>query len=264
MTAILDRALQHPRWAVEKAYLWGRSTIELRADDIILAFFPKTGSTWVRIFLYNLLTQNGARVDFSFEDLDRDMPEFANPSFFNPWRFASTPRLIKTHSPYRGIFRRNRAVVFAREPRDTMISFLHYANASQKIGFSGDLHDIAHDSAMGLDSYFRFYNSWLRRAGLVIRYEDLRADPAHEFRRLVEFIGIPFNDGEIARALEASSLDRTRRAQARSSDGFKSQFSEGFNFAREGKVGTGRQQFDEELETLLKEKRRHYEFDLYS
>lgn len=264
MYGILRRALRHPGWAVEKAYLWGRSRVELRDDDIILAFFPKTGSTWIRICLYNLLLQNGCKANFSFDDLDRDMPEFANLSFFNPWRFAGTPRLIKTHSRYRWVFRRNRAVVFVREPRDTMISFLHYARASRDIDFSGDLGELLRNPTMGLNAYFDFYRSWLDHAGLVVKYEDLRADPAAQIRRLVDYVGITVNDEEITRALDASTLEHTRSAQDRSSTAFKQQFTSDFQFARKGEIGEGAQQFGPELEALLTRKRQEYSFDLYA
>ncbi len=265
MTAldILNRALRRPGWAVEKAYLWGRSTATIRADDVILAFYPKTGSTWVRIVLFHLLNGGPRDGGFSFDELDRTMPEFANRSFFEPWGYPGVPRLVKTHSRYRWMFRRNRAVVFAREPRDAMISFLHYARASRGIEFSGDLGAILRHPTMGLDAYFDFYRSWLGHVCLVIKYEDLRADPAAQIRRLVDYVGIEVSDEEIIRALDASTLERTRSAQERSSAAFKEQFTGDFRFARKGEVGEGAQQFDPELDALLTRKRQEYGFGLY-
>jgi hypothetical protein len=263
MNPLAKKALTRPGWVAEKAWLWGRSALRLRRDDVVLAFFPKTGSTWVRIFFFHLLNGSAGDADFSFDGVNLVMPEFANPSFFGRWPFPDLPRLIKTHRPYNPLLARNRVVLFTREPRDTMISFLHYANAKKEFGFSGDLADLVAHPEMGLDAYFRFYQSWLPHAGLVLRYEDLQADPAATFRKLVDFVGIEASDDDIARALEASSLERTRAAQKRSSSAFKGKFSEGFVFARSGQSGEGKQVFDAALEAELAAKRAAHGFTLY-
>lgn len=265
MPYVLNKIAKNPLWALEKSWLWGRSIAGLRRDDMVFAFYPKTGSTWVRIFLYNLLTQKEglASGSLSFDAVDQTMPEFANPSFFVPWPFRSTPRIIKTHRPYLPFWNGRKTVLFTREPRDTMVSFLHYANAKREYGFSGNLDDLLRHPEMGLDSYMRFYTSWLPKTGLVLAYEDLRQDPGQTFRRLVDFAGIPATDAEIAQALEASSLEKTRKAQEQSSERFRTKFAEGFVFARKGSVGEGRSLFDEAQEAYYQDRRSHWGFTLY-
>lgn len=264
MSHALKRAAVQPGWAIKKAYLWGGSALNLRKSDVILAFFPKTGSTWVRIFLYHILNKNSLTHEFSFDQIDSVMPEFANPNLFARWSFKQSPRLIKTHHRYNPLFWQNRCVLFAREPHDTMVSFLHYANAKKEFGFSGNLEDLVTHPGMGLDSYFRFYKSWLPHAGLVVRYEDLRGNPEREFRKLVNFIGIDVEDEDITNALARASLVRTRKAQVRSSVNFKQKFAKDFVFARKGVSGEGFKQFDQELEATYQTLRAKYEFELYS
>lgn len=259
----LKKAVAHPRWLLRKGYLWGRSLASLRKSDVIGAFFPKTGSTWVRIVLYHLYKRSQQDQEFSFDQLDEAMPEFANPSIFNAWPFTDQPRLIKTHRSYLPIFSRFRSVVFAREPRDTMVSFLHYANASKDIAFSGDLNDLVRHPEFGLDYYFRFYQSWLPRAGLIMKYEDMRADPAQHFHRLARFIGLEADEADVQSALAASTLERTRSAQKRSSQDFQKKFGKDFAFARKGLIGEGRAGFDNALEDYLQERRENYKFGLY-
>lgn len=265
MNPQLIRAISDPCWTARKAYLWSRSIAGLRRSDCVFAFYPKTGSTWVRIFLYNLLwaKENAASPDLSFDAVDAAMPEFANPSFFRPWPFRSSRRIIKTHRPYHRLWKGRTSVLFTREPRDTMVSFLHYANAKKEFGFSGDLNALVRHPEMGLDAYFRFYKSWLPHAGLVIRYEDLRQAPQESFVRILKHIGIEADSAAIAAALEASSLERTRVAQERSSETFQSKFTQGFVFARKGEVGDGRMLFDDELEAYFQDRRKHWGFDLY-
>jgi len=261
MQETVMKALRRPQWVLEKSYLWGRSYMNMKSDDIIFSFFPKTGSTWVRIFFFHLLSKR--QDQFNFDEVNEVMPEFANPSFFKPWSFEGHARLVKTHRPYSKIFSRQKSVLFARDPRDTMVSFLHYANAKKEFGFSGDLNKLVRHPEMGLDRYFRFYQSWLPHAGLVVKYEDLRADAETHFTKLVEFVGLDVSSEEIRAALEESSLEQTRKAQERSSKDFKDKFEEGFTFARSGSAGEGREIFTSELDAFYREKREQYGFDLY-
>lgn len=265
MNPILSKAFSKPDWAVRKAYLWGRSIAGLRHDDIVFAFYPKTGSTWVRIFLYNLLAarEDKAGSGFNFDAVDSSMPEFANPSFFSPWPFKSAPRVIKTHRPHMRFWNDRRTVLFTREPRDVMVSFLHYANAKKEFGFSGDLDDLLHHPEMGLDAYFAFYMSWLPKAGLTVGYEELREQPADTFGRILSFIGISATPEEIDAALAASSIERTRQAQEQSSDKFRQKFNDGFVFARKGAVGEGKALFTPAQEAYYQERRQHWGFPLY-
>lgn len=259
------RAVSKPGWAARKAYLWGRSIAGLQRSDVVMAFYPKTGSTWVRIVLYNLLAAQRGLVasDFDFDSVDASMPEFAHPSFFRASPFPDVARTIKTHRPYVPFWRGHKSIVFTREPRDTMVSFLHYANAKREFGFSGGLDDLLRHPDMGLDSYFRFYCSWVDKAGLIVSYEDLRGSPVETFRRLLDYIGIEASGDELEAALQASSLEKTRKAQAQSSEAFQSKFAEGFVFARKGSVGEGRQIFDADQEAFFQSRRRHWGFDLY-
>lgn len=259
------KTVTKPQWALEKVYLWSRCIANLKQTDRVFAFYPKTGSTWVRIFLYNHLKnlQGNSSAEFNFDVVDAAMPEFGNRSFFNPWPFEQTQRIVKTHRPYQRFWKSNKNIIFVREPRDTMISFLHYANAKKVLGFSGELNDLIRHPEMGLDAYFNFYMSWLPHADLVVKYEDLRTNPEKEFARILEHCNIDSSKQAIKTSLEASKLENTRAAQNRSTEKFQSKFKEGFVFARKGAIGEGKNLFTAELEEYYQERRRHWGFELY-
>lgn len=255
----------NPCWIVSKAYLWGRSYVRLSSDDVVMAFYPKTGSTWVRIFFYNLLTQceEDSGEKFTFDDVNFSMPEFGNENFLKDWSF-NCPCLVKTHRPYNSVFHRNEKVLlFVREPRDVMVSFLHYAKAKKELRFSGDLSDLVHHPEMGLKYYMKFVKSWEPRAKEIIKYEDLRGEPQMAFRRVVNAVGLDVTDDQIMQALESSSLSETRRAQEQSSQGFRTKFNEGFTFARKGSSGEGETQFDHALNGYYEQLRSEFNFNLY-
>ena len=249
----LTRRFANPSWIAKKLFLWGVSVRRLESNHVICAFYPKTGSTWVRIFMYNLLSAEQKQKDegFNFDEVDSSMPEWGHVSFLHQWPFQNCPCLIKSHRPYNWFFRKNRVALFIREPRDVMVSYWHYAKAKKELNFEGSLKDLVYDPEKGLRNYMSFYRSWKDRAGILIRYEDLRANPHETFKRFIDFIGVDATSQQIQQALEASSLEKTRTAQEQSSSKFRSTFKGEYAFARKGSTGEGMMQFDEELDELL-------------
>ena len=73
-----------------------------------------------------------------------------------------------------------------------------------------------------------------------------------------------FSDEEIAKALELSSLENTRKAQEKGSDKFQKKFKGDFVFARKGVVGEGKEQFDSEATAYFRKLRQQYGFDFYA
>jgi hypothetical protein len=67
----------------------------------------------------------------------------------------------------------------------------------------------------GLPKVIEFMNGWARELPrlkhlLVVRYEDMRADPEGALRRIVEFIGTPGTAEEIAEAVNFASIENMR------------------------------------------------------
>jgi hypothetical protein len=64
-----------------KNYLGG--FLKLSNDDIILTSFPKSGNTWVRFFIYIILSNKYKKDEVpSFEELDKKMPALGVKSMF--------------------------------------------------------------------------------------------------------------------------------------------------------------------------------------
>lgn len=249
-------------WFFQKGYLWARSMLSLRDSDVFLATFPKTGSTWVRFFLYNLLTAEEREKEITLERMDHAMPEFANPSMFNFWPHPCA-RLVKTHQSHRRIFRGHRSIVLMRDPRDTMVSLYYYMRASRIVSFGGKFTDLLDHPNLGIEAFVRFYASWLPHSDLCVRYEDLIQDPKMWLARIAAALGLNASDRDIERSAERSSLERTRKAQAGSSAKYRSQFRVGFMFARRGTPGEGANLFDEKAKSQYRRLANNYGVDFY-
>lgn len=259
----MNKKLLNPNWALKKVYLYVRSYSIMKPDDVVLALFPKTGSTWVRFFLYNLLTQieRDGRI-VSIDEMNEEMPEFGHKTMFREWPFDSCPRIIKSHRPRNWFLSGKSTVLVVRDPRDVVVSFYHYANAKKELSYSGGIKEVLHHPEMGIEYFFHQYNSWRAQAGLVLRYEDLRGDGFNQFKKLVDYLKIPATDEQIKLALERSELKAMRVAQEQSVE-FKKKFSDGFVFARSGQSAQWEELFDAEDVGYWEKLKAENEFTLY-
>ena len=111
--------------------------VGIRNNDVLLASFPRSGNTWMRFLLCNLISLcewDGKRVDFPL--LNKTMPEFGVNNLLDEWSHATIPRVIKTHKSFLPIFRNKRSVGIIRDPRDVMVSYYHYMKDRYQINTS--------------------------------------------------------------------------------------------------------------------------------
>jgi hypothetical protein len=191
----------------------GHWLIRGRADDRYLFAYPRSGSTWLRTILANLIdpaTQSNP---------DRFNALIPGVSIRNARRINQlpSPRLIKSHSPFPG--RVPRAVYLVRDGRDVLVSLFHYRITRASHGdavdmgefcrryLRGDLGPMWHENVL----------SWLERgaavlgSGLrVVRFEQLKADPIATVTEVAGFLGIPAPAGRVAAAVDQARLEVVR------------------------------------------------------
>src|SRR5436190_16347079 len=115
-----------PRPASQYA-LYGLGLLALRRDDVLLASFLRSGNTWARLFLCNLISLrewDGRPVTYGL--LEATMPRLGHDNLFRPWPHPTMPRVVKTHRPYSRLFGRTQAIGIVRDPRDVMVSSYHF------------------------------------------------------------------------------------------------------------------------------------------
>ena len=165
--------------SAERTLLFGAGVLALRKDDFLLAGFPRSGSTWTRHVLTNLISLNewsGREVEAV---LNETMPALGASNLFRPWPHSTIPRVIKTHHRYSPLFRNIPSIGIVRDPRDVMVSRYHLIRDKRdelRQPFGTFIRGRRH----GLETWFRHYTSWRRRR-LALRYEDMLADPHREF-----------------------------------------------------------------------------------
>jgi hypothetical protein len=119
-----------------------------------------------------------------------------------------------------------KVVLMVRDPADVAVSQyfqwkFRMADRKKTIndyppaGADVSLFDFVMMPSCGLPKIIDFMNGWARELNqirhlMVIRYEDLRADPKDMLRRVLEFIGTPATDDELRQAVEFASVDNMR------------------------------------------------------
>jgi len=223
----------------------------LTPSDLILAEYPKSGITWVKFLLYELVTGRTA----GFAEVNQ---------FFNDYRRAprilpDLGRLIPTHEVYRREFKQ--AIYLARDARDVVLSEYAYLKA---LGlFTRDLDTFIgtflRGRVNGFGSWQAHVHRWLDAAesGKVrlslVKYEELRQNPEPTLAAMLDFCGLSADPAAIRSAVRGNSLDRMRQKedearQRASADGSKGPLrqmtgksQEGNRFVRRGKVGEWRE-----------------------
>lgn len=193
---------------------------------IWIASYPKSGNTWVRFLLCNLLY---GRVD-SAADLDRLAPDIHDLRVDLPeWG----PLLLKTHFPLTETLPLRQytagAIYVVRDPADVMMSGYHYSRGREgalkqdAAAFDRYLDRFMESGgdpnwqALGMGTWSGHVRSWLAEPRpfpvVQVRYEDLLEDPEAVAARLCQPFRISRSREEIARAVAGSSFERLRQIE---------------------------------------------------
>jgi hypothetical protein len=222
----------------------------LRSADLVVASYPKSGSTWLRFALAGALT--GREMDF---DLVREISPPLGGHRGGPEIVAGGGRLVKSHELPRFVgSRRNRprVVLLVRDGRDVGISYFHHLRRRGTAGedFVAYWDDFVTGRASVFGSWQGYIREWLdyARTGevLTVKYEDLLADPAAELARVNTRFDLGLSDAAIRTALQASTPEAMRAKEA-SSQLIEAQTSAGTratSFVRQAKAGGWRDELD--------------------
>jgi hypothetical protein len=190
--------------------------LPVRPDDILLASYPKSGNTWTRFLIANLVFPDQEVSFGNLHQLVLDL-DFSVKRDFDR---APRPRIVKTHGSFDPRYRR--VIYVVRDPRDVALSQHHYLRKLRRIDDAFPMKDflerfLAGELKLFPGSWGENVGSWLatraRHPGfLLLRYEDLLSDTARELARVAAFAGLPATPERIAQAVERSSADKMRES----------------------------------------------------
>jgi len=220
-------------------------SLRVRPDDTFLVSYPKSGNTWMRFLIANLLQQDPP---VGLLDADSLIPSVDAKSkrFFDEMR---SPRVIKSHFSFIPAYRR--VIYVVRDPRDVVMSQYHYQIKRGVLEQGSSLDNFV---SRFLKGEVCPYGSWGDNVGswtatrrddsnfLLLRYEDMLADVTSGASQISAFLGLGRDANRVATAVERSSLENMRKVEK--AEGARWDSTKGtrqdISFFRSAKSGEGR------------------------
>ncbi|KAK9742690.1 hypothetical protein RND81_03G191300 [Saponaria officinalis] len=259
---------------------------QARDTDLIVASFPKTGTTWLKSLLFSvinrekydtkhtpLLSSHPHELVYRLEvDVYGNAFDYPRPCDLND---LPSPRLLHTHLPYTSLpesikFSGCKVLYISRNPMDTLVSqWYFFTNAFKKI--EGEDFEF-----VSLEEYFEnfvqgkvphgpffehaveYWKASLERPDnvLFLKYEDLMDDPITELKKLAEFAGVPFTPKEESEGVIKDIVDLCSIGSMKEMEGNKSgvfnKFYEKKSYFRKGEVGGWTQHFTPSMVERIK------------
>ena len=190
-------------------------------DDTFIISYPRSGSTWTRFLVANLVYPN-ERVGFA--NLDQLIPATAVCSR-RALKKARRPRFIKSHNYYDPRYRR--VVYIVRDPRDVVLSEYRFILKAGKMADGYPMEKFVSEFVNGeigtYGSWQENVGSWLGTRGenpnfLLLRYEDMVADTLGELAKLATFLGIKAGRDRLQQVVDRSSADSMRAMEKKESE----------------------------------------------
>ncbi|MGB3754185.1 MAG: sulfotransferase domain-containing protein [Parerythrobacter sp.] len=204
-----------------------KNVVNAQEKDIFLVSYPKSGNTWLRFMVANLL----AVEEVNFYNVHEYCPEF--PSAERKSNFYKGT-VYKSHELYNPIFQR--VVYLVRDPRDVYVSYYHYLkNKNNNVGSIANFIK----SVPPKKQWDTHVSSWInakmnRDEFLIIRYEDLKIDTFESFKKVVNFCNFDVTDHQISDSVGNSSFNSMKLIERKHGRPNKTHTKD--IFVRKGKV----------------------------
>lgn len=193
--------------------------ITIFPDDVFLTSYPRSGNTWTRFLVGNLIFQN---VDVTFMNVEKLVPDMYKTA---DWvlRRLPRPRILKSHECFDP--RYPKVIYIVRDPRDVAVSNYHWELKLRSVRDGYAVDNFVPEWMNRrfwprIGSWADHVNSWLstRQGGdgfLLVRYEDLQQDPTRELSRVAGFLGLDATLQRLKRAVELSSAEHMREMESK-------------------------------------------------
>ncbi|CAN9515473.1 unnamed protein product [Ophioblennius macclurei] len=253
---------------------------QARPDDILIATYPKAGTTWVS-YILDLLY-------FSHMPPERQItvPIFERVPFLEAAhshlysgtdladKLPTSPRLIKTHLPVqllpKSFWENNCRIIYvARNAKDNLVSYFHFERMTSAQPEPGDWNSYFQrflEGKMVFGSWYDHVNGWGKKKQTHSKlhfmfYEDLIENIGREIDKLCSFLGLSPTAEEKSKIMNEVKFDNMKNNAMTNYSLSVSMDLKISPFMRKGKVGDWKnhftvaqnEEFDEDYETKMKD-----------
>lgn len=172
-----------------------------RPDDILIATYPKSGTTWMQEIVPLIMSGGDPASVESLPNWDRVPWLEEQRAIILNLEQRPSPRMFSTHYRYNmmppSFFERKPKVIYVmRNPKDVFTSAFHYYDITSFLVKPGPQSEFLHkflDGTVMFGSWFDHVKSWLNAGDkehiMYISYEELIMDLKGSVTRIAEFLG---------------------------------------------------------------------------
>uniref|UniRef100_A0A3Q3XA81 Sulfotransferase n=1 Tax=Mola mola TaxID=94237 RepID=A0A3Q3XA81_MOLML len=250
---------------------------QARPDDILIATYPKAGTTWVSYILDLLYFGKTSPERQTSIPLYERVPflEITISSTDSGWtdaeRLTTSPRLIKTHLPVqlvpKSFWEQNCKMIYvARNAKDNMVSYFHMDRMTLFHPDPGDWSSYFKRFLEGnilFGSWYDHVNSWWKKKQThdkihYMFYEDMIEDTGWEIEKLCCFLGLSSSLEERKQITGGVQFDNMKKNNMVNYSTLQVMDFKVSQFMRKGKVGDWKNHFtvaqNEEFDENYKQK----------
>jgi Sulfotransferase domain len=189
-------------------------------DDVFLASYPKSGNTWTRFLIANLIHPHEPATFLNIHRIVPD-PEWQSRNFL---KNLPRPRVIKSHHPFDPRYKR--VICIVRDPRDIALSQYHFqikrGQFNSNLPIESFVQRFVQGETCDYGSWGQNVGSWLiarhnTNGFLLLRYEDLLEHTEEALHKIAGFLALTPANGQLARAIELSSAENMRKLESKQS-----------------------------------------------
>ncbi|XP_018527241.1 cytosolic sulfotransferase 3 [Lates calcarifer] len=253
---------------------------QARPDDILIATYPKAGTTWVSYILDLLyfgetsperqtsipIYERVPFLDIAFPSMDtgKDLVD----------KLPTSPRLIKTHFPVqfvpKSFWEQNCRIIYvARNAKDNMVSFFHFDRMNKVEPEAGDWNSYFQrflEGKMVFGSWYDHVNNWWKKKETYSNlhymfFEDMIEDTGREIDKLCNFLGLSKSAEDKKLITGGVQFDNMKKNSMANYSTFSAMDFKVSPFMRKGKVGDWKnhftvaqnEEFDEDYKRKMKD-----------
>jgi hypothetical protein len=155
-------------------------------------------------------------------------------------------------------------VLVTRDPRDVMVSYYKFETTKRKPRFEGNtISQFIRHPKLGIEGWCKHFLSWNKRAGFIIKYEDLKAKDEEIFLKLNDFMGVKINREVFLKTVEQSRFENIKKVENAKGLADPSKVEPEFKFMRSGKTGQWKEMFNEDDLNYINQTLQRFSIRLY-
>jgi len=219
-----------------------KKTHQSRSDDIYIATYQKSGTTWLQFVVYEII----GKPQGDYEQISAAAPWLQAVSHDLVENLVS-PRLLKTHDKWKWVPKGDgiKYIYCYRNPKDVAVSYYNHKQRLDK--FDGSFNDFMSDvflkyncSAYGY--YFEHVAEWLEQKEnpniLILTFEDMVEDLRREIKRIGTFLSVNLDNNKLEEIVTSGMFSAMQKNPKVNYSWFEGNIIEGKStFMRKGKVG---------------------------